>query len=333
MKVAVTGGAGFLGSHLVSELRTLGHDTETVDDISGGHLANVNGPLTILDICDNDAMERLTRAFAGCRAVVHCSAMAHEGLSVFSPSLITRNIVVGSVNVMTAAVRAGVEHVVNCSSMARYGDATTPYREDMTPKPVDPYGAAKLFAEQQMTLIGGIHGVNVVHAVPHNIYGPRQKQDDPYRNVVAIMINRMLQGKPPIIYGDGEQTRCFSWIGDVLPVLLKMTLGAKEHGEVFNVGPDSGEVTINELASKLMRLMGFSGRAEYHDSRPREVKHAICSSDKIRKRFGFESRKSLDDGLAETVAYYKAAGPKPFQWRLPLEIERGAPKVWKERLQ
>lgn len=334
MKVLVTGAAGFIGSHLADALLAAGHEVHGVDNFIGGYRDNVathpRYHFETRDVCDLDAM---TRAADGCDAVYHCAALAYEGLSVFSPALVVNNIVTGSVTVMTAAIRAGVRHVVNMSSMARYGLNATPYRERMPPDPVDPYGLAKTEAERQLTLLGKVHGVKVLHAIPHNVAGPRQRYDDPHRNVASIMVNRMLQGKPPLIYGDGRQVRCFSFIDDVLPVLVKMLDCRADHGEVFNVGPDEEPVTINTLASVLAELIPDAPLPVYYPERPCEVKHAICSSDKIRERFGYETRVSLRDGLAGIVAYVRQRGPRPFRYALPLEIvSERTPQVWKERL-
>ena len=332
MRVLVTGAAGFLGSHVGDALIREGHTVAAYDDLSGGSLRNVPTGCTlhIRSILDRKALESAAR---GCGAIVHCAALAYEGLSVFSPSMVAENVVVGSVNVMVAAANAKVRRVLNCSSMARYGRAIPPYYEHQEPFPVDPYGAAKLAAEQQMNLLGKVHDISVVHAVPHNIYGPGQKYDDPYRNVAAIMLNRVLQGKPPVVYGDGSQTRCFSYVDDVVPTLLQMLLKQQPHGEVYNVGPDTGAVSIRELAATVCAVCGVEPKFEFHKDRPCEIKHATCSASKVRRVFGFESRVGLADGLTALRQHIAERGPKSFDYNLPLEIDSElTPLTWKEKL-
>ncbi len=332
MKVLVTGAAGFLGSWLADALVDAGHDVTGVDDFSGGDEDNLSDgwpchPVSVLDL---DAISQLAE---GNDAIAHCAALPYEGLSVFSPSCVVANIVVGSVNVAVAAARCGVKRVLNCSSMARYGACQTPYEETMRPRPVDPYGLAKRAAEQQLNLLGEVHGFKVVHAVPHNIYGPRQRYTDPYRNVTAIFANLMLQGRSPTLYGDGLQTRCFSYISDVLPTLVELLTCDVEHGEVFNVGPDEGEVTVAWLAREIAVLTDFHGPLLHAPDRPCEVKHALCSSDKIRQRFNFQAKTPLREGLGKLVAHIKERGPKPFDYRLPVEIVSSkTPKTWTERV-
>ncbi len=330
MKTLVTGAAGFLGWWVAEELSFRGHAAVGLDDLSGGDNEACGWPLIRGSVLDLDAV---TEAAAGCEAVVHCAALPYEGLSVFSPSIVVQNIVVGSVNVAVAAARQGIRRVVNCSSMARYGDAPTPYGEDAEPKPVDPYGLAKLAAERQLDLLGRVHGFEVVHAVPHNIYGPRQCCTDPYRNVAAIFCSLMLQGKPPTVYGDGKQVRCFSYVTDVVPMLVELLTCEARHGEVFNVGPDGGEVEIGELARLLAGIIGWEGGVLRQPDRPCEVKHALCSSAKIRRRFGFQAKVPLEAGLGQLVKWVRGRGPRPFNYRLPVEIvSERTPKTWTERL-
>ena len=335
MKVYVTGGAGFLGSWLVEELLKDGHTVVSVDNMVGGYHDNVishpNHQFYLGDITD---LARMTELMDGVDVVFHTAALAYEGLSVFSPTLVTNNIVTGSTSIATAAIRNRVKRIVNCSSMARYGENRVPFSEDMEPHPHDPYGIAKYAAEMQLNLLADVHKFEVVHAVPHNIIGPRQKYDDPFRNVASIMINLMLQGRQPIIYGDGNQLRCFSFVDDDLFVLKRlMTYDIKEQGEKFNIGPDEEPVTINELARRIARLLDFDLRVQYHDARPCEVKLATCSADKIRRVFGYETKVTLDQGLQSIIDYIRSRGTRKFEYHLPIEIENATlPKAWKDRL-
>ena len=165
--------------------------------------------------------------------------------------------------------------------------------------------------------------------MPHNIIGPRQKYDDPYRNVASIMINRCLQGMPPIIYGDGTQTRCFSFIQDVLNCVMEACYAEEAVGQVINIGPDEEITSINELSKEIMDLTNFSGEPIFLPERPQEVKHAICSSDKARKILDYGTKVSLRDGLESMVSYILKRGTAKFNRHIPVEIiSNKTPKTW-----
>src|SRR5438552_8374614 len=228
------------------------------------------------DCCDVDAMKRLT---VDTELVYHCAAIATEGLSVFSPTLIAKHVYENTAGLLAAAASNRAQRFVFCSSMARYGVGKPPFREDQTPHPEDPYGIAKYAAELLVANVCDTHGMEYVIAVPHNIIGPKQKYDDPFRNVASIMINRMLQGKQPIIYGDGEQTRTFSFVQDCVDPLVKMGTLPGLTKEVINIGPDKETVSINQLARILAELLNFDLTPIYHEVRPRDVNDATDSAD------------------------------------------------------
>lgn len=335
MRIVVTGAAGFLGSHLTEAFVKLGHSVVGIDNMVGGYEDNVvqhpNHSFHFGDITD---LARMNELLSGCDVVYACAALAYEGLSVFSPTLVTNNIVTGTTTLATAAVNNGVKRFVNCSSMARYGANSVPFTEDMPPRPEDPYGVAKVAAEMQLDLLGRVHGFEVIHCIPHNIIGAKQRYSDPFRNVASIMVNLMLQGRQPIVYGDGQQKRCFSFVQDVISILVKLVdCDLVEHGERFNVGPDEEPVTINELAQRIARLLNFDLRIEYHDTRPCEVRLATCSADKIRKRFDYKTQMSLDGGLQSIIDYIKVRGVRPFEYHLPIELHtKQLPRAWRDRL-
>lgn len=338
MKICITGLAGFLGSHLADALIAQGHTVVGVDDMSTG--ARTNPPASAkLIYCDvaGDAWadsEALRRAVKGCDVVYHCAAAAYEGVSVFSPAYVSRNIYTGSANVFSACAAAGVRRVVFCSSMARYGNLQPPpFMEDGECWPVDPYGLAKLGAEILLAQMSRVHGFEYAIAVPHNIYGPRQKYDDPYRNVAAIMCNRMLRGKAPVIYGDGSQVRCFSYIDDVIPGLVAMATSEKASGQVINLGPEKGEISILGLAQLLATNIGFKGPFEHMTPRPCEVRHATCSAKKAWELLGVADKTPLEQGLIKLIEYVRAAGPKEFKYHLEVEIESDkTPMTWTKKL-
>ena len=332
MKIFITGVAGFLGSHLADRMLELGHEVAGNDTLIGGYLDNIPEGVEFYeaDCCD---VPKMTNIMKGCDIVIHAAATAHEGLSVFSPSFITRNIFEASVATISAAIQNNVKRFVFCSSMARYGNQQTPYTEDMIPKPEDPYAVAKVASEDILKMLCETHGMEWNIAIPHNIVGPRQRYDDPFRNVMSIMINRNLNNKPAIIYGDGLQTRCFSYVADCINCLEKMALDPNIVSETINIGPDEGTITVKELSELVAKETGFEGEAIHMPDRPREVKHASCSADKARRLLNYETKTVLEKGIQETVAYVRNKGPKDFDYSYPLEIiSDKTPATWKNRL-
>lgn len=332
MKIFITGVAGFLGSHIADRFLENGHEVVGCDNLFGGDLANVDPRVRF----HNHDITRLTGyagIMQGCDVVYHCAAMAYEGVSMFAPGIICENIFTGSVNTFTAALQAGARRIVYCSSMARYGTNEPPFREHYDPVPQDPYGIAKEAAERVLRVLCETHGVEYVIAVPHSIYGPRQKYDDPYRNVVSIMANLMLQGRQPIIYGDGEQKRCFSYVTDCIDSLEAMAVMPGLSGETINIGPDEEFVTINDLAQRLANITGVNLNPIYLPGRPAEVKLATCSADKARHLLGYETKVFLDDGLRMLVDDIRTRGVKPFSYHFDVEIRNDLiPRTWTDRL-
>lgn len=332
MKIFITGVAGFLGRHIASKMLENGHVVSGCDSLIGGDTNNIpdNVKFTNADCCD---LSKMTNLIKGSDIVYHCAATAHEGLSVFSPSFVTKNIYEASVSVFSASCINKVKKIVFCSSMARYGNQNSPFTEDMVPKPCDPYGIAKVAAEETLKILSKVHEVNYSIAVPHNIVGPYQKYDDPYRNVMSIMLNRLLQKKPAIIYGDGSQTRCFSYVDDCVQCLEKIAFDDKANNQVINIGPDENPITIKELADKCSNIVGSNIPHEYYfEGRPQEVKHATCSSDKARKILNYKTTVNIDESIKRTYAYILKNGIKKFQYKLPLEIINDkTPLTWKNQ--
>jgi len=334
-RIFISGIAGFLGSHLADSMLSLGHEVVGNDTLIGGYKDNVpaKAEFHLIDSNDLPAMKRISK---GANIIYDCAAIACEGLSVFSPALINRNVYMSSLTLMTAAAHNKVRRYVYCSSMARYGDLKrVPFTEDMECQPYDPYGLGKYAAELQLRMLSEVHGFEPVIAVPHNIIGPRQKYDDPYRNVASIMINLMLQGRQPIIYGDGDQKRCFSFIQDVTGCLVKMGFQENVVGEAINIGPDEEDsyVTVNKLAAEIADILNFDLHPVYLPDRPREVRYAHCSADKARRLLGYKTQTTLREGLSQMIERVKARGPKPFEYHLEIEIDSDkTPAAWKNRL-
>ena len=328
-KILVTGVAGFLGSHLAEQLANLGHEVVGIDSMIGGYKDNIpkNIKFHNIDCCD---FEKVKVVMSNVEVVYHCAATAHEGLSVFSPFEITKNNYLASVSIFSAAINHKVKRIIFCSSMARYGGQITPFLESMKATPVDPYAISKVAAEDVLINLCELNNVEWVIAVPHNIIGPRQKYDDPFRNVVSIMINRMLQGKAPIIYGDGEQKRCFSYIDDCLSCLIPMLDQKNLNKEIINIGPDEEFVTINKIAEICSNITGANLPPIYKPGRPKEVKHATCSADKARKLLNYKTSVSLNDGIQKTFDYIKKRGTKPFDYNIEIKNEL-TPKTWTKK--
>lgn len=333
MKIFITGVAGFLGSHLADAMLEAGHQVLGCDNLIGGYRDNVPEGVEFYEE-DCNQLESMKGRLRGVDIVYHTACTAYEGLSVFSPKLVAENTYLNSVSIASAAIANGVKRLVTCSSMARYGtQETVPFTEDMICKPQDPYGISKLSAEHVLRNLCEVHGMELVIAVPHNIIGPRQKYDDPFRNVASIMINLMLQGRQPIIYGDGEQKRCFSFVQDDIDCMIKLAFQDNVAGEVINIGPDEEFVTINHLAGTIARLIGFPLEPVYMPGRPQEVRLATCSAQKARKLLGYETKYTLEQGLAEMIRYIQARGTKPFTYHLPLEIRsEKTPETWTKQL-
>ena len=296
-KILVTGVAGFMGSHLAEQLANLGHEVIGIDSMIGGYKDNIPSKIQFhkIDCCE---FEKIKNIMSGVNIVYHCAATAHEGLSVFSPYEITRNNYLASVSIFSAAINHKVKRIIYCSSMARYGGQQTPFLESMKTMPVDPYAISKVAAE----------------------------------DVVSIMINRMLQGKAPIIYGDGEQKRCFSYIDDCLSCLIPMLDQKDLNKQVINIGPDEEFVTINKVAEICSNITGVNLSPIYRPDRPREVKHATCSADKARKILNYKTTVSLQEGIQKTFEYIKKRGPKPFDYNIEIEINNElTPKTWTQK--
>lgn len=332
MRIFITGVAGFLGSYLAERMLSLGHEVIGNDTFIGGYEDNIPKGTIFhkVDCCDLDKLAPLMR---GCDIVYHTAATAHEGLSIFSPNFITRNIFQASVSTISAAIQNNVKRFVYCSSMARYGNQEFPFKETMSPKPIDPYAIAKVGGEEVLKCLADLNKMEWVIAVPHNIIGPRQNYQDPFRNVISIMINRVLQGKPPIIYGDGSQKRCFSYIDDCIFCLEKLALDPNIKNDIFNIGPDEEFVTINQVARLIIEEMNFKQDPIYLPERPKEVKYATCDSTKARELLNYKTKTSLIDGVKRTIEYITSRGARPFNYDYPLEIVNSlTPKTWSERL-
>ncbi|MEU7854028.1 NAD-dependent epimerase/dehydratase family protein [Nonomuraea sp. NPDC049141] len=325
----VTGGAGFIGSHVAADLLRAGHRVVVLDDLSGGDPANVpDGALFHHgSVCDPEVVDAL---FAEWKFdyVFHLAAYAAEGLSHFIKRYNYTNNVIGSVNLINAAVNTGtVRCFVFTSSIAVYGHAEPPMTEDLVPAPVDPYGIAKYAVEQELKVTHEMFGLPYIIFRPHNVYGERQNIGDRYRNVIGIFMNQILRGEECTIFGDGEQTRAFSHIDDVALPIARSIGNPRAYGETFNIGGDR-PYTVNELAGAVAAAMDAPLRVRHLPAR-HEVVHAYSSHDKARELLGVGTGEvSLADGLAQMAAWAKKHGPQEPSVFSGIEVARNMPPSW-----
>ncbi len=329
-KILVTGGAGFMGSWLVDELLRRGHKVTSVDDLSGGFMRNVNKKCKFVKMDIRDA-GKVDRVVKGQEIICHLAAYAAEGQSVFSPREINDINITPMNNLLVSAVNHGVKKFLFTSSMAVYGSQKAPFSEDMAAKPDDPYGVGKLYCERMLQIFSDVYGFDHVILRPHNVYGPRQNISDPYRNVLGIWINSVMRGRSPYIYGDGSQTRAFSYIEDNNPALANAVESDRANGEIINLGSHV-PVSINDACRVVLKIMGSGMEPVYLEERPCEVKYAHCTTAKSERLLGYKMRHTLEQGLEKMAEWARDIGKQKPSYRIPLEITKGAPSVWLERM-
>ena len=331
MNIFITGIAGFLGSNLADYYIKKGFNVSGCDNLVGGDLENVDPKVNFVkaECEDIHKMKEMTKNID---VVIHAAAYAHESLSIFSPYLISKNIINASTSVFSAAIQNKVKRIVFCSSIARYGEVKTPYEESGPAIPADPYGISKLAAEKILINLCNTYGIEYNIAVPHNIIGIKQKYDDPFRNVASIMINLMLQNRQPIIYGDGEQKRSFSDVDDCIYCIDKLATDPNITSQLVNIGPEDNFISVNELFKKLSNKLKFNQEPVFYKDRPNEVKLANCSASKAEKLLKYKKTISLDSSLDKMVDYIKRLGPREFKYNYDLEIiNEQTPKTWLEK--
>ncbi len=331
-RALVTGGAGFMGSHLAEILVGRGHEVTVLDDLSGGFKENVvSGARLVEGSITDDALVK--RLFDSDRYdyVFHLAAYAAEGLSHFIKKFNYENNLIGSVNLINAAVNHEVKCFVFTSSIAVYGANQVPMTEEMEPRPEDPYGIAKLAVEQELRVSHEMFGLNYVVFRPHNVYGERQNIGDRYRNVVGIFMNLIMQGKPLAVFGDGEQTRAFTYIQDVAPVMADAPFNPGALNQIFNVGADV-PYTVNRLAEIVCSAMGVKPEVTHLEAR-NEVKHAFSSHEKLHRVFGFTPRYSLEEGVERMAGWARGMGARRSKLFADVEILRNMPQSWRNELE
>lgn len=328
-KCLVTGGAGFIGAHVVRELLNAGHEVVVLDDLSGGFKDNVpaQAELVVGDICNHLLVDNLFEKHRFDQ-VYHLAAYAAEGLSHFIKRFNYSNNLVGSVNLINASINFEIKTFVFTSSIAVYGANQLPMREDMIPQPEDSYGVAKLAVEQELKCSHEMFGLDYVIFRPHNVYGEFQNIGDRYRNVIGIFMNQIMQSRPLTIFGDGTQTRAFSYVGPVAATIAKSPAIDAAKNQIFNIGADQ-PYSVNQLAKTVGQVMGVDPQIEYLPAR-NEVLHAYSDHARVQNVFGIQGDENLVTGLERMATWalkHGARSTKPFT---QIEIARNMPPSWKD---
>ena len=325
----VTGGAGFIGAHVTNELIQAGHRVIVLDDLSGGFQENVHAEATFIkgSILDIALLDQLFNQYKF-DYVYHLAAYAAEGLSHFIRNFNYNNNLIGSINLINESIKHKIKCFVFTSSIAVYGRGQLPMREDMIPTPEDPYGISKYAVELDLKCAHEMFGLNYIVFRPHNVYGEYQNLGDKYRNVVGIFMNQLMQGKQLSVFGDGTQTRAFSYIGDVAPHIANSVNINKAFNHVFNIGADK-EFTVKELADTVCEAMNLKGNLRFLPAR-NEVMHAYADHSKAREFFGTPAALSLQDGINKMVGWAKQAGIQKSAKFEGIEITEKLPSFWIE---
>jgi nucleoside-diphosphate-sugar epimerase len=302
----VTGGAGFIGSHLAEELVRRGHRVRVVDSLITGKRANIEH-ISAVEFVEGDLAdpEVAHRAVEGCEFVLHQAAIPSVPRSVKDPIATNRANVDATVNVLVASRDAGVKRLVFAGSSSVYGDAATlPKHEEMTPNPLSPYALQKLVGEQYLQMFTRLYGLETVTIRYFNVFGPRQDPSSPYSGVISVFASSLLQNRSPNIYGDGGQTRDFTYVANVVDGVLRACEAPKAGGEVINVAT-GGRISLNDLFEEMKRIVGASVAPTYAPPRQGDVRDSQADIRKAKALLGYEPVVPFDEGLKRTIDWYR----------------------------
>jgi UDP-glucose 4-epimerase len=306
----VTGGAGFIGSHLVEGLAQQGHAVRVFDNFDTGLRSNLEHVRPAPEIVEGDLgdADAVSRAMTGVGAVYHLGALASVQRSVEDPTATNRVCATGSLHVLDAARRAGVRRVVYAGSSSAYGiPAGNVQAEDDPLRPLSPYAAAKLAGELYAESFAAAYGLETIRVRFFNIFGPRQRADSPYSGVIALFTAAMTSGRQPIVYGDGLQSRDFTYVTDAVQALIKAAATPGVSGRVYNVGTGKS-VTVLDLVAVLNRLLGTAVSVRYGPARAGDVRHSRADIGRARKDLGYQPVVSFEEGLKRTLQWYRDNG-------------------------
>jgi UDP-glucose 4-epimerase len=327
-RALVTGAAGFIGSHVADHCLALGMDVVATDDLSGGFMANVPTAARWVrgDLRDRRFVASLWERYGPFDYVYHLAAYAAEGLSHFIRAYNYTTNLVASVHLLNEAVKHKTKCFVFTSSIAVYGRNQVPMTEDLTPQPEDPYGISKYAVELDLRAAHELFGLDHVVFRPHNVYGERQNVADRYRNVIGIFMNQVLSGRPMSVFGDGLQTRAFSHVDDVAPLVARAPLVPAARNRVFNVGADT-PYTVLQLAYEVAEAFGVPCTVEHLAAR-NEVVHAFSDHSRVREVFVPPPPVDLKTGIRRMAAWVKARGPAEPVTFSDIEIRENLPAGW-----
>jgi len=314
MNILVTGGAGFIGSHLAEALVKRGHRVRVLDDLFSGHPENLAPVKRDVEIvrgdCADDRAAR--RAAKGVEVVFHEGAIPSVARSVGDPLRSHRANGTATLTMLLAARDAGARRFIYASSSSVYGDTPTlPKRETMTPNPLSPYAAEKLSGEHYLRIFHRLFGLETLSLRYFNIFGPRQDPSSPYSGVISRFATALIAGQTPVIFGDGLQSRDFTYVGNVIDANLRALTARKLEGEAVNIATGR-RVTLRALLAQMARTLGGSSKARHEPARPGDVRHSLADVTRARRLLGYRPRIGLDEGLEKTMAWYRETyGPRP----------------------
>jgi len=307
----VTGGAGFIGSHLTEELLRRGHRVRVADSLITGKRSNIShlGEVEFLegDLAD---LNFAHRAAAGCEYVLHQAAIPSVPRSVKDPITSNRANVDGTLNILVAARDAGAKRLVFAGSSSAYGNTPTlPKHERMPTSPLSPYALQKVIGEQYLQMFTRLYGLETVSIRYFNVFGPRQDPSSPYSGVISVFATALLQNRPPTIFGNGEQTRDFTYVANVVDGVLRACDASEANGQIINVAT-GGRISLNQLFEAMKRLVGATVEPVYVEPRAGDVTDSQADISLAREILGYEPAVSFEDGLERTVEWYRTLEPE-----------------------